>query len=151
MENLPRSGLGAPGEVCFSFLERGGEFESSRLLKTAKTAVFASLVRYFYFMNPDSSSLSILFLFYRKNHSLCAKIPHFGAGFLLASRLSTKLGAGGGTRTHTVSLPTDFESVTSTNSITPANVFSIITPFSEKFKGDFSKWRKKFEKRNVCT
>lgn len=29
-------------------------------------------------------------------------------------------GAGGGTRTHTVSLPTDFESVTSTNSITPA-------------------------------
>ena len=29
-------------------------------------------------------------------------------------------GAGGGTRTHTVSLPTDFESVTSANSITPA-------------------------------
>ena len=28
--------------------------------------------------------------------------------------------AGGGTRTHTVSLPTDFESVTSANSITPA-------------------------------
>ena len=31
-------------------------------------------------------------------------------------------GAGGGTRTHTVSLPTDFESVTSANSITPANI-----------------------------
>ncbi len=30
------------------------------------------------------------------------------------------LGAGGGTRTHTVSPPTDFESVTSANSITPA-------------------------------
>ena len=29
-------------------------------------------------------------------------------------------GAGGGTRTHTVSPPTDFESVTSANSITPA-------------------------------
>ena len=30
------------------------------------------------------------------------------------------VGAGGGTRTHTVSLPTDFESVTSANSIIPA-------------------------------
>ena len=29
-------------------------------------------------------------------------------------------GAGGGTRTHTVSPPADFESATSTNSITPA-------------------------------
>ena len=33
-------------------------------------------------------------------------------------------GAGGGTRTHTVSPPADFESATSTNSITPAGVFS---------------------------
>ena len=31
-----------------------------------------------------------------------------------------RFGAGGGTRTHTVLLPTDFESVTSANSITPA-------------------------------
>ncbi len=31
-------------------------------------------------------------------------------------------GAGGGGRTRTVSLPTDFESVTSANSITPANI-----------------------------
>ena len=31
-------------------------------------------------------------------------------------------GAGGGTRTHTVSPPADFESATSTNSITPANL-----------------------------
>ena len=30
-------------------------------------------------------------------------------------------GAGGGTRTHTVSPPADFESATSTNSITPAS------------------------------
>ena len=36
-------------------------------------------------------------------------------------RSPRRRGAGGGTRTHTVSLPTDFESVTSTNSITPAN------------------------------
>ena len=34
-----------------------------------------------------------------------------------------RLGAGGGTRTHTVLLPTDFESVTSANSITPALTF----------------------------
>ena len=72
MENLPRSGLAAPGEVCFSFLERGGEFESSRLLKTAKTAVFASLVRYFYFTSPNSSSSSRLFLFLSKSRSLRA-------------------------------------------------------------------------------
>ena len=63
MENLPRCGLAAPGEVCFSFLERGGEFESSRLPKTAKTAVFASLVRYFYFTPPNSSNRIRLFLF----------------------------------------------------------------------------------------
>ena len=39
-------------------------------------------------------------------------------------------GAGGGTRTHTVSLPTDFESVTSANSITPANMFKFCTHIS---------------------
>ena len=92
MKNLPRSGLAAPGEVCFSFLERGGEFESSRLPKTAKTAVFASLVRYFYFTPPNSSGLSKLFLFLSKPCSFCTKNSHKSAGFLLASRLSTKLG-----------------------------------------------------------
>ena len=105
MENLPRSGLGAPGEVCFSFLERGGEFESSRLPKTAKTAVFASLVRYFYFTPPNSSSLSQLFLFLSKACSLCTKIPHQSAGFLLASRLSTKLGPRWETRTPGLMVP----------------------------------------------
>ena len=35
-------------------------------------------------------------------------------------------GADGGTRTHTVSLPTDFESVTSANSITSACLVSFI-------------------------
>ena len=105
MENLPRSGLAAPGEVCFSFLERGGEFESSRLLKTAKTAVFASLVRYFYFTPPNSSILSQLFLFSSKPCFLCTKIPHQSAGFLLASRLSTKLGRSAGTRTLGLLLP----------------------------------------------
>ena len=39
-------------------------------------------------------------------------------------------GAGGGTRTHTVLLPTDFESVTSANSITPANMFKFCTYIS---------------------
>ena len=43
-------------------------------------------------------------------------------------------GAGGGTRTHTVSLPTDFESVTSTNSITPALTLFIISDEWPKFK-----------------
>ena len=137
MENLPRSGLAAPGEVCFSFLERGGEFESSRLLKTAKTAVFASLVRYFYFTLPNFSILSQLFLFLSKPCSLCTKIPHQSAGFLLASRLSTKLGAGGGTRTHTVSPPADFESATSTNSITPAVDILIILDSFPKFNSEF--------------
>ena len=120
MENLPRSGLVTPGEVCFSFLERGGEFESSRLLKTAKTAVFASLVRYFYFTSPNFPNLFWLFLFSSKALPLHAKIPHRSAGFLPASFLSMQLGAGGGTRTHTPSLAADFESATSTNSITPA-------------------------------
>ena len=39
-------------------------------------------------------------------------------------------GAGGGTRTHTVLLPTDFESVTSANSITPSNMFKFCTYIS---------------------
>ena len=43
-------------------------------------------------------------------------------------------GAGGGTRTHTVSPPTDFESVTSTNSITPALTLFIISDEWPKFK-----------------
>ena len=42
-------------------------------------------------------------------------------------RMVFLFGAGGGTRTHTVSLPTDFESVTSTNSITPALTLLIIS------------------------
>ena len=46
----------------------------------------------------------------------------------------SKDGAGGGTRTHTVSLPTDFESVTSTNSITPALTLHIISDTGRKFK-----------------
>ena len=50
-------------------------------------------------------------------------------------------GAGGGTRTHTVLLPTDFESVTSANSITPANMFKFctyisLTHFLNGFKGE---------------
>ena len=38
------------------------------------------------------------------------------------SKCSFQLGAGGRTRTGTVSLPMDFESITSANSITPASV-----------------------------
>ena len=43
-------------------------------------------------------------------------------------------GAGSGTRTHTVSLPTDFESVTSANSIIPANAKVIIHYLKSKCK-----------------
>ena len=39
---------------------------------------------------------------------------------LNANCVQVSFGAGGRTRTGTVSLPTDFESVTSANSITPA-------------------------------
>ena len=52
----------------------------------------------------------------------------------VASFSATLVGAGGGTRTHTVSLPTDFESVTSTNSITPALTLFIISDERPKFK-----------------
>ena len=40
-----------------------------------------------------------------------------------ADCVQAQLGAGGGTRTHTMSPSTDFESVTSANSITPAKIF----------------------------
>ena len=53
---------------------------------------------------------------------------------------SSGFGAGGGTRTHTMSPSTDFESVTSANSITPAyggyllDNGHIVTYFSGKVK-----------------
>ena len=43
-------------------------------------------------------------------------------------RVALRFGAGGGTRTHTMSPSTDFESVTSANSITPA----YIRPFGQR-------------------
>ena len=44
-------------------------------------------------------------------------------------------GAGGGTRTHTESPPADFESATSTNSITPALFSCCESHFSESAVG----------------
>ena len=53
----------------------------------------------------------------------------------LTSFLSTLHGAGGRTRTGTVSLPVDFESTTSANSITPAKEhIKIIRYFTGKCK-----------------
>ena len=51
------------------------------------------------------------------------------------------IGAGGGGRTRTVSLPPDFESGTSANSITPANrdAREIIYQFHRLFKSFFKK------------
>ena len=50
------------------------------------------------------------------------KSPKMPENQALSSLLRS--GAGGGTRTHTMSPSTDFESVTSANSITPAFIFS---------------------------
>ena len=54
-------------------------------------------------------------------------------------RASLFFGAGGGTRTHTMSPPTDFESVTSTNSITPAITEAIIRDAKVFCKQNFGK------------
>ena len=62
------------------------------------------------------------------------------AGFSQMKNPRVSAGAGSGTRTHTVSPPTDFESVTSTNSITPANGYwFIIQEAGAKFKSFFSR------------
>ena len=62
------------------------------------------------------------------------------AGFSQMKNPRVSAGAGSGTRTHTVSPPTDFESVTSTNSITPANGYWFIIQEAEaKFKSFFSR------------
>ena len=55
------------------------------------------------------------------------------------SKLVSSYGAGGGTRTHTMSPSADFESATSTNSITPADVcLLIIQDAPAKFKSGFA-------------
>ena len=61
---------------------------------------------------------------YKKREASCYKAFHIRRAPLF-DKIVRKAGlihygAGGGTRTHTVSLPTDFESVTSANSIIPA-------------------------------
>ena len=58
--------------------------------------------------------------------------PSAYANFL--SRLHIFSGAGGGGRTHTVSLPRDFESRASANSTTPANCLNSIQYHSSKIK-----------------
>ncbi len=50
-------------------------------------------------------------------------------------------GAGGGTRTHTVSPPTDFESVTSTIPSHRREFLSIIQEAKQKFKRNFYNFR----------
>ena len=57
-------------------------------------------------------------------------------------------GAGGRTRTGTVSLPVDFESTTSANSITPAKLTRVIIQYYKyKIKCFFAKTRK----FTICT
>ncbi len=54
--------------------------------------------------------------------------------FSPASFLAMQVGAGGGTRTPTMSPSADFESATSTNSITPA-IFIYYTRYAPDFQG----------------
>ena len=53
----------------------------------------------------------------------------------IKSVMNTRYGAGGGTRTHTELPPADFESATSTNSITPALFSCCESHFSESAVG----------------
>ena len=101
---------------------------------------------YFFFLGPLGLEVAFRSNPFRKwvvsNFSKKTNNPNpspIGKRFGLYGR-----GAGGGTRTHTVSLPADFESATSTNSITPANLDCIIQAFFPKckrkidrFPGDF--------------
>ena len=80
------------------------------------------------FFYAERSSKNMLLRLERKN---CKKeVPRLR---VCVSRHLT--GAGGRTRTGTVSLPVDFESTTSANSITPANVtYAIIQYGFDKIK-----------------
>ena len=68
-----------------------------------------------------STTLFRLFLTDRNKSELFCELKEKRKSPVFRLKLGFFGGAGGGTRTHTVSLPTDFESVTSTNSITPAS------------------------------
>lgn len=72
------------------------------------------------------------------------KTPEFRGFFGVASFKMCNLGAGGRTRTGTPSLAVDFESTTSTNSITPANYLHILIHFSENCKRYFGKFQNYF-------
>ena len=85
--------------------------------------------------------------------ALAGKLWQLGGGHAVPLQLPQKRAdkavsrAGGGTRTHTVSLPTDFESVTSTNSITPAGGhWFIIQEAFGKFKREFALYRIKMNR-----
>ena len=65
------------------------------------------------------------------------KTPEFRGFFGVASFKMCNHGAGGRTRTGTVSLPMDFESITSANSITPAYNTVIIHQIAGKSKHFF--------------
>ena len=97
---------------------------------------------YFFFLGPLGLEVAFRSNPFRKwvvsNFSKKTNNPNpspIGKRFGLYGR-----GAGGGTRTPTMSPPADFESATSTNSITPANTGSIIhdTPRFRKRKFYFS-------------
>ena len=117
---LPRSKKHSPDVFCTS-LRTGADLFESRLQKTTLSTLHGESTR---------GILGGGTLPRSKNHSpdvFCTSL-RTGAD-LFESHRKQKIGhpkddrffgAGGGTRTHTMSPSTDFESVTSTNSITPA-------------------------------
>ena len=85
-------GPAAASGGCFSFLKKGVEFKSSEFPISVKQGAFASPARYFYFTDAKFSNALKLSSFQSQNADNIAKIPHKSAGFLPASRLSTKFG-----------------------------------------------------------
>ncbi len=74
----------------------------------------------------DMGSVDQIDTSYKREHETITKRKAPNA--IRASRLST--GAAGGSRTHTVSLPADFESATSANSITAAYKFETLNYYT---------------------
>ena len=132
----PWQGMKKAPVVCRDIRQATGGLWESRERRRVRVAFMAKWVR----LHPSEPLLwgnalhsfdfqlfrflSCYFLFItQKRHTFVWR-------FCCASFSSTHFGAGGGTRTHTVLLPTDFESVTSANSITPANMFQFCTYIS---------------------
>ena len=129
---LPRQGMKKAPVVCRDIRQATGGLWESRERRRVRVTFMAKWVR----LHPSEPLLwgnalhsfdfqlfrflSCYFLFITQKHHT------FVWRFCCASFSSTHFGAGSRTRTDTMSPPTDFESVTSTNSIIPADTPPII-------------------------